>query len=551
VLDVKEMKLPSSARLQRIEFLLALILTLGLIGLHCMALFSAGPLWRDEISSLTLATKPSWREVWSTLVYDPFPALFFTTLRAWHALFGGSDFVLRILGCVIGAICLAGFWISARWTNRRPPLLALAFLGLSPTLIVWGDSLRPYGLAVFSILLAFAGFWLAIKEPRPVYVILATTAAILAAQAIFTNAPLLLACGVSAAVVAARRRQWIRALMALGIGAVAALSLLPYASVLRATADWAEIRKAPLPMAAHMGVLRDALLNAGSVTAWLWLTAVVAAIGVAIISQIRPAPGGITRELRDLRLYAAITGLVGSVATLVFFQRLQWPSNIWYFLPMLALAAIAIDRILDFDSASRIGIILRLVLCIACVLSSVTAAFTKVQVRASNLDVIASVLEKHAAKEDLIVIYPFVDAITFSRYFHGPAPFVTIPEIDDLSLHRWDQLVQQARQENAIAPLITRVNETLRSGHQVWVATTLSLTAPTGSPPPVQPLRDSAPHRIGYFLVGWGEQFVANLRNHVERSAPVNVALDQPVSRYERSRLFVFSGWKDSAPENR
>jgi hypothetical protein len=83
------------------------------------------------------------------------------------------------------------------------------------------------------------------------------------------------------------------------------------------------------------------------------------------------------------------------------------------------------------------------------------------------------------------------------------------------------------------------------------VATTFPLTAPAGSPPPVQPLRDSAPHRIGYFLVGWGEQFVANLRKHVERSAPVNVALDQPVSRYERSRLFVFSGWKDSAAENR
>jgi hypothetical protein len=77
----EKMKLPSAPRLQRVELLLAVVVTLGLIGLHCMALFSAGPLWRDEISSLTLATKPSWREVWGTLVYDPFPALFFTTLR--------------------------------------------------------------------------------------------------------------------------------------------------------------------------------------------------------------------------------------------------------------------------------------------------------------------------------------------------------------------------------------------------------------------------------------------------------------------------------------
>src|SRR6478672_9082089 len=125
------MKLPSAARLQRIELLLAVVLTVGLIGLHFVALFSTGPLWRDEISSLTLATKPTWREVWSTLVYDPFPALFFTTLRTWHAFFGGTDFTLRVLGCGIGLICLAGFWISARSTNRRSaPLLALALLGL-------------------------------------------------------------------------------------------------------------------------------------------------------------------------------------------------------------------------------------------------------------------------------------------------------------------------------------------------------------------------------------------------------------------------------------
>ncbi len=542
------MKLPSAARLQRIELLLAIVLTFGLIGLHCMALFSAGPLWRDEISSLTLATKPTWREVWSTLVYDPFPALFFTTLRSWHAFFGGSDIALRILGFAIGVICLAGFWISARWTNRRPPLLALTFLGLSPTLIVWGDSLRPYGLAVFSILLAFAGFWVAINKPRPLFVLLATATAILAAQAIFTNAPLLLACGLSAAIVAARRRQWTRALVALGIGAVAALSLLPYAGVLRATTEWAEIRKAPLPMTAHLEVLREALRNAGSGTVWLWLTASLIAIAVALTSQIRPDSGEMRR---DLRLYAVGAALFGFVATLMFFQRLQWPSNIWYFLPMLALSAIAIDRILDSDSASPAGIILRLILSVACVLSSVGPAFTKVQVRASNLDVIASVLEKNAAKDDLIVIYPFVDAITFSRYFHGPAPFETIPKIEDLSLHRWDQLVEQARKENAIAPLLNRVNETLRSGHQVWVATTFPLNARAGTPPLVQPLRDPARQRIGYFLGGWGEQFVANLRAHVERSGPVNVTVDQPVSRYEHSRLFVFSGWKDSAAENR
>jgi Dolichyl-phosphate-mannose-protein mannosyltransferase len=539
------MNLPGAARLQRIEFLTAIVFTIALVALHVLFLTSAGPLWRDEISSLTLATRPSWGELWRTLVYDPFPALFFTTLRAWHTLFGGSDFVLRFFGFVIGLLCIAGFWVSARWTKRRTPLLALALFGFSPTLIVWGDSLRAYGLAVCCIVILFAAFWIVINDSRPLFVIAATCTAVLSTQAIFTNALLVFACGMAAAIVAARRRQWKRALIPLAAGAVAASTLLPYAGVLRATNDWAEIRKFPLPVQVHLGVLREALLNGGAISFWFWVGLAVVAALLAVASQFQK-PFAVSPNLRDARLYALIASLLACGTTILFFHRLQWPSNIWYYLPMLALVAMALDLILDFGSEFRAATVGRIVVAVACLLSSLTVAAGRVQVRASNLDIIASLLEKHAGAEDLIVVYPFVDGITFNRYFHGPAPWTTIPRIDDLSLHRWDQLMEQARRENAIAPILDRINETLRTGHQVWVATTFPLTAPMGPPSPVLPLQASQPQRIGYFLGGWRELLVADLREHTEHSAPVNIPIEQSVSKYERSRLFVFSGWKDS-----
>ena len=535
------MKLPSAARLQRIEFLIAILFTVILVALHLLALVSAGPLWRDEISSVTLATKPTWGEVWRTLVYDPFPALFFTTLRVWHGVFGGSDFALRCLGFAIGLLCLAGVWVGAHWMKRRPPLLALALLGLSPTLIVWGDSLRAYGLAVLCIIIAFAGFWAVVNRPTPLVIFAATAAAVLAAQAIFTNAPLLFACGIAAAIIAVRRGQWKLALLVITIGVVAALTLFPYLGVLRATNDWAEIRKVPLPVSAHIGVLRDALLNGGAASHWLWIALAVIAVAVAILSNLR----GLWPDTGDMRLYALIAAVIGCATTVIFFYRLQWPSNIWYYLPMLGLVAIAIDVILDFG-ALRWGIAGRILVAIVCLLSSITLVVTRVQVRASNLDVIAATLEKHAGPNDLIVLYPFVDGITFSRYYHGATPWVTIPQIGDLSLHRWDLLMQQARQENAIAPVLDQIDKTLRSGNQVWLATTFPLVASEGPPSPVLPLQDSQPRRIGYFLGGWRELLVANLREHAERSNPVNIPIEQPVNRYERSRLFVFSGWQDS-----
>ena len=544
------MKMPSATRLQRIELLIAIVLTVILVALHLFRLASAGPLWRDEISSLTLATQPNWDALWKALIYDPFPALFFTTLRTWHGLFGGSDFALRSLGCLIGFICLAGFWVSARWTNRRAPLLTLALLGFSPTLIIWGDSLRPYGVAVFCIVLVFGALWRVVNDPRPVRIVVAAALAVLSVQAILTNALLLFACGTAAAFVAARRRQWGRAMIVLGVGILAGLSLLPYANVLRATSDWAEIRKFPLPLGVHVGVLAEALQNAGNTSLWLWIAVALAAVTVTIWSQWRSRASAGALEDRDARLYALLAAVLGCFTTILFFCRLQWPSNIWYYLPMLALVAVAFDQALDFGARSQKAASLRIVAAIACVLSSI-GGVVKIQERASNLDVIGLILEKHAAPDDLIVVYPFVDGITFKRYFHGTTPWLTIPKIDDLGLHRWDQLMEQARTENAIAPVLDRINATLRSGRQVWVATTFPLVAPAGSPPPVLPLRPSQPRRIGYFLGGWREHLIANLREHTEHSAPINVPLEQPVSRYERSHLFVFSGWKDSADPTR
>ena len=539
------MKLPSAARLQRIEYLTAILFTLILVALHLLALVSAGPLWRDEISSLTLATKSTWGDVWRTLVYDPFPALFFTTLRVWHGVFGGSDFALRCLGFAIGLLCLAGVWVGAHWMKRRPPLLALALLGLSPTLIVWGDSLRAYGLAVLCIIIAFAGFWAVLNRPTPLVVFGATAAAVLAAQAIFTNAPLLFACGIAAAIIAVRRGHWKRALLVITIGVVAALTLFPYLGVLRATNDWAEIRKVPLPVSAHLGVLRDALLNGGAASYWLWIALTAIAVFVAILSNLR----GLWPETGDMRLYALIAALIGFGTTIIFFHRLQWPSNIWYYLPMLGLVAIAIDVILDFGALGW-GIAGRFLVAIICLLSSINLVVARVQLRASNLDVIAATLEKHAGPNDLIVVYPFVDGITFNRYYHGATPWVTIPKIGDLSLHRWDLLMQHARQENAIAPVLDQIDTTLRDGHQVWIATTFPLVVPAGPAAPVLPLQDSQPRRIGYFLGGWRDQLMANLRDHAERSGPIAVPLEQSVSRYERSRLVVFSGWKNAASES-
>lgn len=231
----------TTSKAQRLELLVALGLTALLVGMHVALLLNRGPLWRDEISSLVLATAPTLKQFWAGLTLDPLPAFFPFLLRYWTAIAGDSDFKLRILGCLIGLGCVGAFWLNAKLMGRRTPIVALLLLGFSPTLVIWGDSLRGYGIGVFWIVLAFALFWRLIERPS-VWVFAATTAAaVFSVQSVYTNALLIFACGMAAACVAARRRHWARVGLVLLAGALAALTLLPYVPLMRATAEWATL----------------------------------------------------------------------------------------------------------------------------------------------------------------------------------------------------------------------------------------------------------------------------------------------------------------------
>ena len=56
--------LPEKKTLARFEFAAAILLTLVSLAFHLIFFLHAGPLWRDEISSLALATKPTLTEFW-------------------------------------------------------------------------------------------------------------------------------------------------------------------------------------------------------------------------------------------------------------------------------------------------------------------------------------------------------------------------------------------------------------------------------------------------------------------------------------------------------
>ena len=175
--------------LRQSEWGLAVLLTVAAVWLHFFYLIHAGGLWRDEISVKSIATLPSFGQVWEALPHDHCPILFPSLVRIWSASgLGTTDIGLRILGLGCGLLLLAAFWVASRTMDQGLPLLSLALAGLNFTVIRYCDSIRAYGLATMGILLTMSLIWRFIEAPTMRRGLLAGMAAVLSVQTLYQNA---------------------------------------------------------------------------------------------------------------------------------------------------------------------------------------------------------------------------------------------------------------------------------------------------------------------------------------------------------------------------
>ena len=219
---------------KRLEWGVAAVAVLLILCFHFVFWLRAGALWRDEVNTLQFAAWPSVREICDSLQYDSFPVFSSLALRAWvSAGWGRTDFGLRAFGFTVGIAILAALWLDARLKGISIPLLSMPLFALSPVVIRFGDSIRPYGLGIVFLLAASGLIWKTSVKPGRLHIVGAALSAILAVQCLYQNAFLLLAICAGGIAVCARTRQWKRALLVAAIGGVSAISLLPYYDVLR------------------------------------------------------------------------------------------------------------------------------------------------------------------------------------------------------------------------------------------------------------------------------------------------------------------------------
>jgi len=559
--------------ISQLEWVAVLLVAMVAIALHVRFVTHVGGLWRDEINSVQLATLPRFAEVFQFLDYDSFPILFFTVLRGWLGVFGpDNDVALRALGCITGLAVLGALWWNARAFGIRWPVLSLALVGLNPMLIRYGDSTRAYGLGILLILLTFRSFWRLVDKPSPPdawRVAAAAALSVLSVQCLYYNSVLLLAIAAGTMAVAARRRAWKTVGLVLGIGLLAAASLLPYVPMMRRMREWTFMVSYPADLPWLWKRICEVLGSPDPLGIWLWLGLLFVGLGAVASfagaqfwrgfsrrqAMAETSDSDQPRSLPDSVLFSASALIVGIVGYAAFLRSLHYYTQPWYYITLVAFAACALEVILGAWLATAKNRILPLFLRSSRLLAGLgLLCFTalpdwdEMPVRHTNVDLLAARLRPIASNGDVILVPRWECAIPLSRYYRGPAEIITLPPIDDHRFHRYDLVLRQMMTPDPLRPVLARLEETLRSGHRVFLAGTLPF--PPGdqllsSPPPAYRDASGKWHGGNYFTV-WDLQVAQLLTVHAARGGFMKIPTpgNARVNEFEKLELGVMEEWR-------
>ena len=185
---------------RKIDWALFALMCLSVLVLNVVLYRHSGAFWRDETSSIFLASVPTLKEMWNRLAVDSAPAMFYGSLRLWIAAgAGGSDEGLRLFGILVSLGIVASLSVSCWLLTARLPLLATALVALNVSVFYYCSSLRSYGLAVLFIMPCCAAFWRLCRQPSRWNILASLLLAILSCHTSYQNSYLLLAIGLGGA----------------------------------------------------------------------------------------------------------------------------------------------------------------------------------------------------------------------------------------------------------------------------------------------------------------------------------------------------------------
>jgi hypothetical protein len=426
--------------------------------------------------------------------------------------------------------------------GRGPPLGSLALLGLNATFLFWGTTVRGYGFGSALIVLAFGLLARVMLNPSRTRIVMAAVVSVAAVQCLIHNLALIFALIASATIVCLVRHDLRRLIIFLSILGLCTLSFIPYLNAY--SNSWSQVVEFPVTFRLLWNQFNFALGNPNPGIAWFWHVAVIVLLAASVrelyhARSSKPVPDW------NLLLFASLAVIAAPTAYYEFLQTLSYLTRSWYFLALISVLAVALDclaAILSSVNSIRIG---RLIFATIALIILPINAWPKIIERQTNIDIVAKKVTELAKPGDLIVVAPWLYGISFRHYYQGATPWITLPTIADLRVHRYDLFREKIFTPHPIDDVLEKIRQTLVDGNRVWVVGGIKLP-PEGRPPLSRPYPPKA--SVGWdnvdYSESWLEQLGVFVRAHSEHGKIVSVAGNRAINDFENVPLVVVDGWQ-------
>ena len=153
-------------RKRRRVFLIVMPAFLGALYMILCAVNLQQSIWFDESFSSYL-TRFDLKSIWEFTAADVNPPFYYFLLKAWAHVFGHTDFAMRMMSTILGAIAImfAFLWLKYKYGLKAASISGF-LLSISPIFIRYGQEMRMYTLVVAIVFAATFFLQLAIDNGR-------------------------------------------------------------------------------------------------------------------------------------------------------------------------------------------------------------------------------------------------------------------------------------------------------------------------------------------------------------------------------------------------
>ena len=498
-------------------------------------LYFSGPLWRDEIATISFGSAKNFKEFIDLFRYNTIPVAMPIVVKT-IGLFSAQWEAYKNIAVLIGISPV--FFIGAIMIKNNPR--QSAYLCLLLVLlwqnIRWLNSLRAYGIGLLSLLIFMYYLQIANRDKQWSWVILLSS--LFAAATSYQNWPFI-ASALGIHCFFSFKKPAMEKICHLWAFAAFLLVVLLHFPVLISSNKVFQTMK--FPEIGPSDILRRWCSVFWMVNPYGTSVLVAFVAFCVFLFLLKQVNNAIKPD--SLRLFLIMfCGTILSFGLLVSSKLVLYE---WQFvLPMVFIgfqASLLLTSLVIENTLEKILLVAALILPLVPVQRPLNYLFQ----RCTNLDQVADLIQQNNSESDIVIVNPWEPVISFAYYYKGPCEIISVPPISKYDTHRVDEIQNTMAQpvEEIFKGIDRKITQTMKNGGRIWLLG--EFAPPNNGHPPLSLELAPSLHwgwRSGPYYQMWSEHLATILMTRASSVTRLNAESDgtHKISAYEHCQVLRF-----------